>query len=44
MRAADIRDAVGGSASQVRARLNALIGDARVAYTGKASGTVYWVK
>jgi hypothetical protein len=44
MKAVDIRDAVGGSAAQVRARLNALIGDARVAYAGKASGTRYWVK
>lgn len=44
MRAVDVRDAVGGTAAQVRARLNALIADARVSYGGKASGTRYWVK
>ena len=44
VRAVDIRDAVGGSAAQVRARLNALIADARVLYAGQASGTRYWVK
>lgn len=44
MRAVDIRDAVGGTPAQVRARLNALIEEGRVAYEGQASGTRYWVK
>lgn len=44
MRAVDIREAVGGTAAQVRARLNALIGDGKLAYKGRASGTRYWIK
>jgi hypothetical protein len=43
--ATDIREAVGGTAAQVRARLNHLIEETgEVAYDGRASGTRYWSK
>ncbi len=44
MRAVDIRDAVGGTAAQVRARVNTLIAEGKIAYKGRASGTRYWMK
>jgi hypothetical protein len=44
MRAVDVREAVGGTAAQVRARLNTLIEGGKLAYKGRASGTRYWIK
>ncbi|MEM7154254.1 MAG: hypothetical protein AAF799_15520 [Myxococcota bacterium] len=41
VRALDIRKGVGGTAAQVRTRLNFLIEKKRVNYTGRASGTRY---
>lgn len=44
VRALDIRQAVGGTAAQIRTRLNALIDDDQVAYKGRARGTRYRAK
>lgn len=41
VRALDIRKGVGGTAAQVRTRLNFLIEKKKVNYTGRASGTRY---
>jgi hypothetical protein len=41
--ASDIREAVGGTAAQIRTRLNHLIEETgEVAFEGRASGTRYW--
>ena len=44
MRAVDLRVAVGGTAPQMRARLNSLIEAGTVVYTGRSSGTRYELK
>ncbi|MCH9680095.1 MAG: hypothetical protein K0V04_01575 [Deltaproteobacteria bacterium] len=41
VRALDIRRGVGGTAAQVRTRLNVLIDKKKVTYKGRASGTRY---
>lgn len=43
-RASEVRKAVGGTAAQIRARLNHLIEETgQVAFEGRAAGTRYWV-
>ncbi len=44
VRALAIRDAIGGTAAQIRTRLNYLIEKKKVTYTGRASGTKYKAK
>ncbi len=44
VRALDIRRGVGGTAAQVRTRLNFLIDKKKVTYKGRASGTRYRAK
>jgi len=44
LRALEIRKRTGGTAAQVRGRLNALIEDGRVGFRGQASGTRYFAK
>lgn len=44
VRALDIRREVGGTAAQVRTRLNYLISKNKVSYKGRASGTRYTAK
>lgn len=44
MRALDVRRKVGGTAAQVRTRLNFLISKNKVSYKGRASGTRYTAK
>lgn len=41
VRAVDIRNGIGGTAAQIRTRLNVLIEQGRVNYKGRASGTRY---
>lgn len=43
-RASEVRKGVGGTAAQIRARLNHLIEETgQVAFEGRAAGTRYWV-
>ena len=44
VRALDIRKGIGGTAAQVRTRLNYLIEQGKVTYKGRASGTRYKAK
>jgi len=44
VRALDIRKAIGGTAAQIRTRLNYLIEKNKVTYKGRASGTRYRAK
>ena len=44
VRALDIRKGVGGTAAQIRTRLNVLIEQGKVTYKGRASGTRYKAK
>lgn len=44
VRALDIRAGVGGTAAQIRTRLNFLIEQGKVTYKGRASGTRYRAK
>lgn len=44
VRALDIRKAIGGTAAQIRTRLNYLIEKGKVTYKGRASGTRYRAK
>jgi hypothetical protein len=44
VRALDIRKGIGGTAAQIRTRLNYLIEKGRVTYKGRASGTRYRAK
>lgn len=44
VRALDIRGGVGGTAAQIRTRLNYLIEQGKVTYKGRASGTRYKAK
>lgn len=43
-RAIDVRNGVGGTAAQVRTRLNVLIEQGKVSFKGRASGTRYKAK
>ncbi len=43
-RALEVKAAVGGTSAQVRARLNTLIEERKVSFSGKASGTRYQAK
>ncbi len=44
VRALDIRKGIGGTAAQIRTRLNFLIEQGKVTYKGRASGTRYKAK
>jgi len=44
VRALDIRKGIGGTAAQIRTRLNFLIEQSKVTYKGRASGTRYKAK
>ncbi|MCX4246968.1 hypothetical protein [Paraliomyxa miuraensis] len=44
VRALDIRKGIGGTAAQIRTRLNVLIEKGKVTYKGRASGTRYRAK
>jgi hypothetical protein len=44
VRALDIRRGIGGTAAQIRTRLNYLIEEGKVTYKGRASGTRYRAK
>jgi predicted ArsR family transcriptional regulator len=44
VRALDIRKGIGGTAAQIRTRLNFLIEKGKVTYKGRASGTRYRAK
>ena len=44
VRALDIRKGIGGTAAQIRTRLNYLIEKGKVTYKGRASGTRYRAK
>lgn len=44
LRALEVREHVGGTAAQVRGRLNALLQEERIGSRGQASGTKYFYK